>query len=155
MEPNKTEQTRFIKNAAKEVGFDFCGISKAEELKEDAQYLEDWLSKGYHGEMQYMENYFDKRTDPRKLVPGAKSVVSLLLNYYSPEKQLHDDAPILSKYAYGKDYHKQIKKKLKKLFLSIEEYVGRKLQVRLFTDSAPVLDKAWAAKSGLGWIIFS
>jgi epoxyqueuosine reductase len=137
---------------AKEVGFEFCGISKAEFLSEEAPRLEKWLNDGRNGQMGYMANHFDKRLDPRKLVEGAKSVISVLLNYY-PEKQLpqgEDDFKI-SKYAYGTDYHFVIKEKLAQLMLAISEEVGE-VNGRIFTDSAPVMDKAWAAKSGLGWV---
>lgn len=127
-----------------------CGISKAEFLEAEAPRLEEWLSKNRHGEMQYMENYFDKRLDPTKLVEGSKSVVSLLLNYYPSETQTEESYKI-SKYAYGTDYHFVIKDKLKTLLHSIQEEIGD-VHGRAFVDSAPVLDKAWAAKSGLGWI---
>ena len=127
-----------------------CGISKAEFLEAEAPRLEEWLSKNRHGEMQYMENYFDKRLDPTKLVEGSKSVVSLLLNYYPSETQTKESYKI-SKYAYGTDYHFVIKDKLKTLLHSIQEEIGD-VHGRAFVDSAPVLDKAWAAKSGLGWI---
>ena len=127
-----------------------CGISKAEFLEAEAPRLEEWLSKNRHGEMQYMENYFDKRLDPTKLVEGSKSVVSLLLNYYPSETQTEESYKI-SKYAYGTDYHFVIKDKLKTLLHSIQEEIGD-VHGRSFVDSAPVLDKAWAAKSGLGWI---
>ncbi len=127
-----------------------CGISKAEFLEAEAPRLEEWLSKNRHGEMQYMENYFDKRLDPTKLVEGSKSVVSLLLNYYPSETQTEESYKI-SKYAYGTDYHFVIKDKLKTLLQSIQEEIGD-VHGRAFVDSAPVLDKAWAAKSGLGWI---
>ena len=127
-----------------------CGISKAEFLEAEAPRLEEWLSKNRHGEMQYMENYFDKRLDPTKLVEGSKSVVSLLLNYYPSETQTEESYKI-SKYAFGTDYHFVIKDKLKTLLHSIQEEIGD-VHGRAFVDSAPVLDKAWAAKSGLGWI---
>lgn len=127
-----------------------CGISKAEFLEEEAPRLESWLRNNMHGEMQYMENHFDKRLDPTKLVEGSKSVVSLLLNYY-PEQQQREDSYKISKYAYGTDYHFVIKNKLKEFLHSIQEEIGE-VHGRAFVDSAPVLDKAWAAKSGLGWI---
>lgn len=148
---NITQNTRFIKAEAKRLGFDYCGISKAEFLEEEAPRLEDWLNKNRHGKMGYMENYFDKRLDPRLLVPGAKSVISLLLNYYTSEKQHDETAPKISKYAYGKDYHVVIKEKLNQLLQFIQSCVGE-VDGRVFVDSAPVLDKAWAKKSGLGWI---
>lgn len=146
----KAQYSAFIKNEAKRLGFMSCGISKAEFLEAEAPRLEEWLSKNRHGEMQYMENYFDKRLDPTKLVEGSKSVVSLLLNYYPSETQTEESYKI-SKYAYGTDYHFVIKDKLKTLLHSIQEEVGD-VHGRAFVDSAPVLDKAWAAKSGLGWI---
>ena len=146
----KAQYSAFIKNEAKRLGFMSCGISKAECLEAEAPRLEEWLSKNRHGEMQYMENYFDKRLDPTKLVEGSKSVVSLLLNYYPSETQTKESYKI-SKYAYGTDYHFVIKDKLKTLLHSIQEEIGD-VHGRAFVDSAPVLDKAWAAKSGLGWI---
>jgi len=127
-----------------------CGISKAEFLETEAPRLEDWLSKNRNGEMAYMENHFDKRLDPTLLVPGAKSVVSLLFNYF-PKEQQREDSFKISKYAYGTDYHFVIKDKLKELLFSINEKIGQ-VDGRAFVDSAPVLDKAWAARSGLGWI---
>lgn len=127
-----------------------CGISKADFLEEEAPRLERWLNKNMHGQMSYMANHFDKRLDPRLLVDGAKSVISLTLNYF-PEKTQWTDAPKLSKYAYGEDYHFVIKRKLKDLIRFIEENIGE-VNARGFVDSAPVLDKAWAARSGLGWI---
>ncbi|MDX1461945.1 MAG: tRNA epoxyqueuosine(34) reductase QueG [Marinirhabdus sp.] len=139
-----------IKNEAKRLGFLSCGISKAGFLETEAPRLEQWLNNNMHGEMGYMENHFDKRLDPTKLVPDAKSVVSLLLNYFPAETQ-NEDAYKISKYAYGTDYHFVIKDKLKQLLFFIEDEIGD-VQGRAFVDSAPVLDKAWAAKSGLGWI---
>lgn len=133
------------------MGFDFVGISKADFLEEEAPRLENWLNKNMHGQMSYMQNHFDKRLDPRILVPGAKSVISLLLNYYPSQKQVDDTAPKISKYAYGKDYHDVIKDKLNQLLQFIKESIGD-VDGRVFVDSAPVLDKAWAKKSGLGWI---
>ena len=140
-----------IKEHAKRLGFLSCGISKAGFLEDEAPRLEQWLAQGHHGSMTYMERNFDKRLDPTKLVPGAKSVVSLLYNYYPSAKQSDKEAPKLSKYAYGKDYHFVIKEKLKELMHSIEEEIGE-VSGRAFVDSAPVLDKAWAAKGGLGWL---
>jgi len=127
-----------------------CGISKAGFLEQEAPRLEAWLNQNRHGQMQYMENHFDKRLDPTKLVEGSKSVISLLLNYY-PQQLQRDDSYKISKYAYGTDYHFVIKDKLKELLHCIQEQVGD-VHGRAFVDSAPVLDKAWAAKSGLGWI---
>ena len=145
-----SENTQLIKAEAKRLGFMSCGISKAEFLEKEAPRLEQWLKNGRHGGMRYMENYFDKRLDPTKLVEGSKSVISLLLNYFPEEKQREDSYKI-SKYAYGTDYHFVIKDKLKKLMQFIQEEIGE-VDGRAFVDSAPVLDKAWAAKSGLGWI---
>lgn len=141
-----------IKAKAQELGFDFCGISKAEFLEEEAPRLEAWLNKNYHGKMAYMANYFDKRLDPRQLVEGAKSVITLILNYY-PEKTLPQTSEDLklSKYAYGKDYHFVMKDKLKDLMETISEEIGE-VNGRVFVDSAPVMDKAWAKKSGVGWV---
>ena len=146
----KTHHTNLIKSEAKRLGFLSCGISKAEFLEEEAPRLESWLSKNRNGEMSYMENHFDKRLDPTLLVPDSKSVVSLILNYF-PEETQRDDSYKISKYAYGEDYHFVIKNKLKQLLVFIQEEIGE-VHGRAFTDSAPVLDKAWASKSGLGWI---
>ena len=140
-----------IKNEAKRLGFLSCGISKADFLEEEAPRLEQWLNKNMHGEMQYMENHFDKRLDPTKLVEDSKSVVSLLLNYFPSKEPQDKTAPKISKYAYGSDYHFVIKKKLRQLLEFIYEEIGE-VSGRAFVDSAPVLDKAWAAKSGLGWV---
>ncbi len=129
----------------------FCGIAKAEFLEEEAPRLEAWLKQGMQGEMQYMENHFDKRLDPRLLVDGARSVISLGLNYYNDEVQPDSLAPKISKYAYGEDYHQVIKSKLKALLEVINEKIGE-VNGRAFVDSAPVLDKAWAKRAGLGWI---
>lgn len=140
-----------IKRKAIELGFFYCGVSKADFLEEEAKDLEKWLSRGLNGNMSYMENHFDKRLDPRILVPEAKSVVSLLLNYF-PEKDLSDQHGLkVSKYAYGKDYHYVIKDKLKRLTAFINEEIGQ-VEGRVFVDSAPVMDKAWAKRSGLGWV---
>ena len=147
---NKRRHTDLIKAEAKRLGFLSCGISKAEFLEEEAPRLEKWLNNNMHGEMRYMENYFDKRLDPTKLVPGSKSVISLLLNYYPSEIQNKDSYKI-SKYAYGRDYHFVIKDKLKEMLCTLQDEIGD-FHGRAFVDSAPVLDKAWAAKSGLGWI---
>lgn len=147
---SKSKYTQFIKQEAKRLGFMSCGISKAEFLEEEAPRLEAWLNKNMQGEMRYMENHFDKRLDPTKLVEDSKSVISLLLNYYPSEKQIANSYK-LSKYAYGTDYHFVIKAKLKELLQSIQEEIGE-VHGRAFVDSAPVLDKAWAVKSGLGWM---
>lgn len=147
---NKAKYSALIKSESKRLGFLSCGISKADFLEQEAPRLETWLKKGMHGQMSYMENHFDKRLDPRLLVEDAKSVVSLLLNYYPSEIQ-NQDAYKISKYAYGQDYHFVIKDKLKDLLKFIQQEIGD-VNGRVFVDSAPVLDKAWAAKSGLGWI---
>ncbi|WP_372753699.1 tRNA epoxyqueuosine(34) reductase QueG [Mariniflexile sp.] len=147
---NKSNYSQKIKEEAKRLGFLSCGISKAAFLEAEAPRLENYLNKNMHGEMRYMENHFDKRLDPTKLVEGSKSVVSLLLNYY-PEKTQTQNSFKLSKYAYGTDYHFVIKDKLKSLLQFIQDEIGE-VHGRAFVDSAPVLDKAWAAKSGLGWI---
>jgi epoxyqueuosine reductase len=151
VQQNKFTYSSFIKSEAKKLGFMFCGISKAEFLEEDAPRLEAWLQKGMHGEMQYMENHFDKRLDPRLLVDDAKSVISLGLNYFTNEEQVDVLSPKISKYAFGADYHFVIKEKLNRLLKIIKEEVGE-VNGRAFVDSAPVLDKAWAKKAGLGWI---
>lgn len=148
---NKVKHTQLIKTEAKRLGFLSCGISKASFLEEEAPRLEKWLNQNMHGEMGYMENHFDKRLDPTKLVEDSKSVISLLLNYYPSKEQKDKTAPKISKYAYGADYHFVIKDKLKSLLHFIQEEIGE-VSGRAFVDSAPVLDKAWAAKSGLGWI---
>ncbi|RAJ11243.1 epoxyqueuosine reductase [Arenibacter echinorum] len=147
---NTHKHTQLIKTQAKRLGFLSCGISKAEFLEEEAPRLENWLNKNMHGEMGYMENHFDMRLDPTKLVEGSKSVISLLLNYF-PEESQNENTFKISKYAYGQDYHHVIKSKLKELQNFISEEIGE-VSGRAFVDSAPVLDKAWAAKSGLGWI---
>ena len=146
----KQKQTKLIKQLASEFGFNFCGIAQATKLDDDARRLELWLNKGMHGNMQYMERYFDLRIDPRQLVPGAKSVITLLLNYFPKDKQ---DAGALkiSKYAFGKDYHEVIREKLNKLIESIKINIGE-IHGRGFVDSAPVLERTWAQRSGLGWV---
>lgn len=145
-----TSPTSALKQYAKQLGFDYVGISKADFLHEQAPRLEAWLKAQMHGEMQYMENHFDMRLDPRILVPGAKSVVSLLYNYY-PENQQINDTYKISKYAYGDDYHTVIKDKLYALLEHLQNTVSKDIVARVFVDSAPVMDKAWAVKSGLGW----
>lgn len=151
MRLNIDHRTSLIKEKALDLGFSFCGISKADFLNDEAKNLEFWLSKSYNGKMDYMNNHFDKRLDPRLLVDDAKSVVSLLLNYYPAEIQKTDSEVKISKYAYGEDYHNVIKDKLKELFEFIQSEIGE-VGGRVFVDSAPVMDKAWAKKSGLGWI---
>lgn len=147
---NKEKYSQLIKAESKRLGFLSCGISKAEFLEEEAPRLERWLNKNHHGQMSYMENHFDKRLNPKLLVDDSKSVISLLLNYFPSEEQ-NSDSYKISKYAYGQDYHFVIKEKLKELLNTIQSQVGD-VSGRAFVDSAPVLDKAWAAKSGLGWI---
>lgn len=145
-----SQLTAFIKLKFAEAGFSFCGISKAGELTNEAKQLEQWLQQGKHGKMQYMENYFDKRINPCKLMPGAKSVISLMYNYFTPQKQDDVCAPKISKYAFGEDYHDVIKMKLRQTLSELQQEAGD-FQARVFVDSAPVLEKAWAKRSGLGW----
>jgi epoxyqueuosine reductase len=140
-----------VKQIAQRLGFMACGISKADFLAEEAPRLEAWLTQNYHGEMGYMARNFDKRLDPRKLVPGAKSVVSLLYNYFPSTSQQDKAAPKIARYAYGKDYHRVVKDKLFEFMHEIQQQIGA-VEGRVFVDSAPVLEKAWAAKSGLGWV---
>ena len=145
-----SQNTTWIKNAATQLGFEYCGIAKAKKLDDDARRLEGWLSKGMQGSMSYMEKYFDLRIDPERLVPGAKSVITLLKNYYPSEKQ-KSGTPKISKYAFGKDYHDVIRKKLTELIELIKKNIGE-IHGRGFVDSAPVLERSWAKRSGLGWI---
>jgi len=147
---NRAEASKLVKRLAREQGFDACGISAAGFLEEEATGLENWLNAGFHGTMSWMERHFDERLDPRKLVPGAKSVISVVLNYF-PDEEQRADAPKISKYAYGRDYHKVIRGKLKRMLLGIQDEIGE-VGGRGFVDSAPVMDRAWARKSGLGWI---
>ena len=140
-----------IKTKAAELGFFHCGFSKADFLEEEAPKLESWLKQNYQGKMSYMENHFDKRLNPRLLVEGAQTVISLLLNYFPSEYQKETEAPKISKYAYGEDYHFVIKDKLKELIKFMQDEIGE-FDGRAFVDSAPVMDKAWAKKSGLGWM---
>lgn len=147
---NKSHHTEIVKQAAASLGFDFCGIAKAKKLDDDARRLENWLNKGMHSSMKYMENYFDLRIDPQKLVPGAKSVITLLVNYFPAQTQ-NNSSPKISKYAYGKDYHEIIKNKLRSFLNLINEKIGE-VHGRGFIDSAPVLERSWAQLSGLGWI---
>lgn len=147
---NEHNASQKVKTIAKQLGFDYCGISTATFLEKEAKDLEDWLNSGMHGSMQWMENYFDKRTDPRLLMPGAKSIISFLFNYYPGKNQSDALAPKISKYAYGKDYHFVIKEKLSLLIQQLQENFGN-FEARIFVDSSPVMDKVWAVKSGLGW----
>ncbi|MCX6319355.1 MAG: tRNA epoxyqueuosine(34) reductase QueG [Bacteroidetes bacterium] len=144
------EHTDFIKQTARELGFDSCGIAQAGPLDEDARRLEQWLAKGYHGSMQYMENYFELRIDPTKLVPGAKSVITLCSNYFNSQTTA-PGSPKVAKYAYGQDYHQVIKSKLHEMLYRLKEKAGS-IQGRGFVDSAPVLERSWAQRSGLGWV---
>lgn len=144
------EYTRFIKATAARLGFSYCGIARAEKLNEDARRLEKWLNKNHQGSMQYMENHFDKRIDPTLLVPGAQSVITLMKNYY-PEKKQENKSPKIARYAWGKDYHEVIRAQLKELLAEMNQEIGT-VTGRGFVDSAPVLERAWAVKSGLGWV---
>ena len=157
-----TNRTQRVREEAFRLGFDACGFSKAERLEEEERRLEEWLNQGRHGKMDWMENYFDKRIDPTKLVPGSKSVVSVMGSYYHPDHRRREveshshshspsPSPQIAKYAQGRDYHKVYKTKLKKLYHFTRELIGD-LHGRVFVDSAPVLDKAWAARAGIGWI---
>jgi epoxyqueuosine reductase len=148
--PLPIDHSRLIKEKAHRLGFSYCGIAKAMPLDDDARRLENWLKQGYHGKMKYMENHFDLRIDPTKLVPGARSVISLLMNYF-PEKPQQEYAPKIASYAWGKDYHTVLKTKLKQLLAELQEEIGA-ISGRGFVDSAPVLERTWAQRSGLGWI---
>lgn len=148
---NKAEKTELVKAKAKELGFLAVGIAKAEFMDDEARRLENWLSKGYQAQMSYMTDHFDKRVDPTKLVPGAKSVISLSYNYYTKKNPSDAYAPKISKYAYGRDYHKVIKKKLKLFVRELQNTMGA-FNGRCFVDSAPVLERDWAKRSGLGWV---
>ncbi|MEN9597776.1 MAG: tRNA epoxyqueuosine(34) reductase QueG [Bacteroidota bacterium] len=144
------KHTQFIKQLAQQMGFDYCGIAKAVQLTDDAKRLEKWLLQGKHGSMQYMENHFDLRIDPQKLVPGARSVITLLKNY-SPSMQQSPNAPKIAKYAWGQDYHEVIRASLKDFLVTLKNEIGE-INGRGFVDSAPVLERTWAAKAGLGWV---
>lgn len=144
------QKTYLAKQASALLGFDYCGIAKAVALDDDARRLEQWLNQGMHGKMQYMENYFDLRTDPCKLVPGAKSVITLLMNYF-PLQQQNANTPKIAKYAYGNDYHEVIRERLKQFLQILKDELGE-ISGRGFVDSAPVLERTWARRSGLGWI---
>ena len=147
----KKRNSQLIKRLAKQIGFSSCGISKARFLHEEEKNFEDWLNQGYQGTMSYLERNFDKRLDPTKLVPGAKSIISLTFNYFHTKKIFDDNSFLISKYAYGKDYHIIIKDKLKELFSQMKKEVGD-IEGRVFVDSAPIHERAWAKISGLGWI---
>lgn len=151
---SRFKYTRKVREAALRLGFNACGFAKAGRLETEERRLREWLNQGRHGSMQWMENHFDKRVDPTKLVPGAKSVVSVIGSYFHPdhERQQHQkSSPKIAKYAQGRDYHKVYKKKLRKLFKETEEIVGAEVSGRVFVDSAPVLDRDWAIRAGLGW----
>lgn len=145
------KNTTLVKSLASSLGFSYCGIARAQRLDDDARRLENWLKKGMQGKMSYMENHFDLRIDPTKLVPGAKSVITLLFNYYPPVEQNKESVFKVSRYAYGKDYHDVIRPKLKDLLAQLQQVVGQ-IEGRGFVDSAPVLERSWALRSGLGWI---
>ncbi|MFN2458364.1 MAG: tRNA epoxyqueuosine(34) reductase QueG [Chitinophagaceae bacterium] len=147
---NLEQHTYFVKSLSQQHGFDYCGIAQAQILDDDARRLEAWLNQGMHGGMQYMENHFDLRIDPSKLVPGAKSVITLLKNYY-PSERIDAEENKISKYAYGTDYHTVIKARLKAMIADLQQKIGH-FNGRGFVDSAPVLERTWAQKSGLGWI---
>jgi len=147
---SKSKRTQFVRDLAAKYGFDQCGFSESRRLTEEEPRLENWLTNGYHGKMAYMENHFDKRLDPTRLVKGAKSVISLTFNYF-PEKKQREDAPKIAKYAYGEDYHFVLKDKLKSMAAEMTQAFGD-FNARVFVDSAPVLERAWAANAGLGWV---
>lgn len=151
MSAGKHKYEQLIKARAESLGFLSCGISVACRLEDEAGKMEQWLQEGMHGSMRYMENHFEKRVDPRKLVHGAKSVISVLYNYFPAEIQKDPSAPVLSKYAYGNDYHFILKEKLRQLLKFMNEAIG-KVNGEIFVDSAPVMERAWAARSGIGWI---
>ncbi len=151
---NISERTGMVRREALRLGFDAVGFARARRLEEQESRLEQWLKEGRHGRMQWMENHFDKRIDPQKLVPGARSVVSVMMSYHQPalaERQLDSEQPKISKYALGEDYHIVVKEKLFELFAFTESITGR-VEGRVFVDTAPVLDKAWAVESGIGWL---
>ncbi len=149
---DKSTTTRLIKQKAKALGFFGINVAKAQFMEEEARNLEAWLNKGLHGEMNYLEDHFEKRTDPTKLVPGAKSVICVMYNYYTDIKQEDEESPKLSMYAYGRDYHRVVRNKLHKLFKEIKNITGGNVEGRFFVDSAPVMERDWAKRAGLGWI---
>ncbi|SEP99923.1 tRNA epoxyqueuosine(34) reductase QueG [Neolewinella agarilytica] len=140
-----------VKQTALDAGFSFVGVAKAGPMEEEARHLEEWLRQGRHGSMHWMENHFDKRVDPTKLVPGAKSVVSLLYNYFPEDDRPSQEAPKISRYAYGEDYHKVVRAKLREVVQRVEESIGSPIDGRVFVDSAPVLERDWARRAGVGW----
>lgn len=145
------QRTQWLKQAARRAGFEHCGVARAEFLEEEAPRLESWLRRGLHGQMTYMERWFDLRVDPRKLLPGARSVISLAMNYFPQETVQNPEGLKISRYAYGKDYHKVIRRALKVLVADMKKTLGD-FVCRVFTDSGPVLEKAWAARAGVGWV---
>ena len=147
----REQRATFVKQKTQEMGFDFCGIAKADFLEDEAPRLEKWLNQNMHGSMHYMTNHFDKRLDPRKLVEGARSVVTLLYNYFPEDDLSRSDNYKISKYAYGQDYHFVIRSKLRKLMESLQQEIGE-IQGRVFVDSAPIMERAWAKRSGVGWV---
>ncbi|MEL7121030.1 MAG: tRNA epoxyqueuosine(34) reductase QueG, partial [Bacteroidota bacterium] len=147
----KEKHTQMIVTEAKRLGFSFIGFSKAEKMDEEARRLENWLNKDFHGEMSYMANHFEKRIDPTKLVEGSKTVICLLYNYHNPTPQKDPEAPKIAQYAYGKDYHHVLKRKLKSLLNYINDEIGE-VNGRCFVDSAPVLERDWAKRAGVGWV---
>lgn len=149
--PDLQRRADLLRTHAQRLGFEHVGIAKAEQMDEEARRLEQWLNQGHHGQMSYMAKHFDKRTDPTKLVPGAKSVVVLTYNYHNPDKQEDPVAPKISQYAYGKDYHFVVKRKLKELLAVLNEEIGE-VAGRCFVDSAPILERDWAKRAGLGWV---
>lgn len=148
--PNPEKNAALIRTEALRLGFDFVGFARAERLDEEAHRLEAWLRQGAHGRMAYMENYFEQRIDPTVLVPGAKSVICLAFNYHNPDKQEDAEAPKISQYAYGQDYHHVVKDKLKDLLHYMQNEIGE-INGRCFVDSAPVLEREWARRAGIGW----
>ena len=151
MRSAKWKYTDIIQKVILEQGFDSFGIAKASFLEEEAPKLERWLKKGYHGKMKYMENHFEKRLDPRKLMPGTKSILVLTHNYFPKKDLAKRNHYAIAKYAYGKDYHKVLKKKLKTIIDNLKEKIGD-IQARVFVDSAPIMERAWAKRAGIGWI---
>jgi epoxyqueuosine reductase len=150
MNSAKDKYAQWIKEEAKLLGFDYCGIAKADFLEDEAPKLEAWLSQNYHGQMAYMANHFDKRLDPRLLVDGAQTVVSLMYNYY-PASTMPEEGYQIAKYAYGEDYHQVIKQKLKTMLQNLTQKIGQ-FGGRVFVDSAPIMERQWAQKSGMGWL---
>ena len=149
---NPTRLATTIKQTAYELGFGYVGIARAERMEPEERRLEEWLNAGHHGSMQWMENHFDLRVDPTKLVPGARSVVSLLYNYFPEDDAPSREAPKLARYAYGEDYHRVVRAKLRELVGRLEDTLERPIEGRVFVDSAPVLERDWAARAGAGWV---